>query len=432
MTINFQDQLLQMLVKMPATQSFGERKALLNFTGFDYLIPRMSSLEKSSFVFVSELIELILGEGKTKLLTFLNNIADSEFTGLETKQKLSVIVAEIGSLDSQQWNSEFTRSKKSQVPVTTSSSHYAQSTETVYLNLLELFFPKELYISHLVVEREKVIEKSKDYKNKLKKDASTRDVARAALEQAGLAFGVDWICHEGKIVTFHDLKDDNIPISAIVDRGTTISLDSQEFYEIDRNLENVFKSLLRRCLQQKLYRQNVIWQYQEQQFIFVEFDGNPIRKEEWYGERKSTRTVYERVMKNNKPDEISYCKHQAFHTQYRRFGQSWYLTIIPDWFFSFDGYRRSFYAKDKLDWLKREENNKNVYNHLRFIVAFLKTEKSSDLFVTRYPYPFLAFGELITFENAPLLNDDEWNPKSPTNGSVKTNDWEQTALSLDL
>ena len=190
--------------------------------------------------------------------------------------------------------------------------------------------------------------------------------------------------------------------------------------------------MLRRCLQQKLYRQNVIWQHQEQQFIFVEFDGNPIRKEEWYGERKSTRTVYERVMKNNKPDEISYCKHQAFHTQYRRFSQSWYLTIIPDWFFSFDGYRRSFYAKDKLDWLKREENNKNVYNHLRFIVAFLKTEKSSDLFVTRYPYPFLGFGELITFENAPLLNDDEWNPKSPRNGSVKTNDREQTALSFDL
>ena len=108
MTINFSDKLLPILVKMPATQSFGERKALLNFTGFDYLIPRMSSLEKSSFVFVSELIELILDEGKTQLLRFLNNMADSEFSGLETKQKLSVIVAEIGSLDSQQWNSEFT------------------------------------------------------------------------------------------------------------------------------------------------------------------------------------------------------------------------------------------------------------------------------------------------------------------------------------
>ncbi|MEG4812083.1 hypothetical protein QUA79_32230 [Microcoleus sp. F8-D1] len=417
---------------MPATQSFGERKALLNFTGFDYLIPRISSMEKSSFVFFSELIELILAEGENQLLTFLNNLANSEFSGFETQQKLSTIVSEIGCLDPQQWDSEFTAPKKTQIPVTTFNSHYAKGTETVYLNLLEIFFPKELYISDLVVEREKVIKKSKDCQIKLKKDASTRDVARAALEQAGLAFGVDWICQEGKIVTFHDLRDDSLPISAIVDRGTITSLDSQEFYKRDRNFENVFKSLLRRCLQQKLYRQDVVWQHQEKLFIFVEIDGNAIRKEEWYGEKKSTRTVYERVMKNNKPDEILRCKHQAFRTQYRRFGQSWYLTIIPDWFFSFNGYQRSFFAKDNLDWLKREENDKNVYNHLRFIVDFLKTEKPSDIFVTRYPYPFLSFGELITFENAPLLNDDEWNPKSPRNGSVNANDWEQIVLPLDL
>ncbi|MEG4075257.1 hypothetical protein QUA30_21390 [Microcoleus sp. Pol14C2] len=432
MTRNFKQQLLQMLLNIPATQSLVERKALLNFTGFNYLIPHINSLEKNSLAFVSELIELILAEGKDQLLIFLNNVVDSEFIGFETKQTLNAIVAEIGCLDSQQWNSEFTASNKVQIPVTTSSSYYAKGTETVYLNLLEIFFPKQLYISDLVVEREKVIEKSKDCQIKLKKDASTRDVARAAIEQAGLAFGVDWICHEGKIVTFHDLRDDSIPISAIVDRGTTTSLDSQEFYKRDRNFENVFKSLLGRCLQQKLYRQDVVWQHQEKLFIFVEIDGNAIRKEEWYGEKKSTRTVYERVMKNNKPDEILSCKHQAFRTQYRRFGQSWYLTIIPDWFFSFDGYRRSFSAKDKLDWLKREENNKNVYNHLRFIVAFLKTEKSSDLFVTRYTYPFLGFGELITFENAPLLNDDDWNPKSPSNGSLNTNDWEQIVLPLDL
>jgi hypothetical protein len=137
-------------------------------------------------------------------------------------------------------------------------------------------------------------------------------------------------------------------------------------------------------------------------------------------------------MKDNKPNEILYCKHFAFRTRYRRFGKNWYLIIIPDWFFSFDGYRRSFYSKDKLDWLKRHEHDKHIYNHLRFITAFLKNEKPSDLFIKRASYPFLKFGELITFDNAPSLDDDAWNPKTSKNDSVNTENWQQMELPLEI
>lgn len=307
-----------------------------------------------------------------------------------------------------------------------------EKPETINLNMLGILFPEILYISDLAVNREKVIQNSVNSGIKLKKNASTRDVVRAALEQAGLAFGVDWVCHEGRIVTFHDLRDADKPLAAIVNRGTTTQLGSQEFYEIDENYEIVFKSLLWRCLQQKLYHQQVLWQHQEKLFIFSSVDGSPIRQEEWYGKKKGTRTVYERVMKNNDPDEILYCKHLAFRTRYRRFGQKWYLSIMPDWFYSFDGYKRSFYAKEKIDWLKREENDKSVDNHLRFIAAFLKTEKPSDLFVTRHHYPFLSFGELITFDNAPPLNDNEWNPKDVKNDSPNSDNFEQMVLPLEL
>lgn len=300
-----------------------------------------------------------------------------------------------------------------------------QIPEKVYLNLLELIFPGKLYISDLAIDREKVIKNSKDYKLILNQSAATRDVARAALEQLGFGFGVDWVCYEGKIVTFHNLRDGDLPLTAVIDPGTTTQLDSQNFYEIDDNHENVFKSLLGRCLQQKLYHQQVYWQHQEQLFIFGEVEGAAKRKEEWYGKKADERTVYERFMKKNEPDKIWYCKHFAFRTNYRRFGQIWYLAIVPDWFFSFDGYRRSFYAKEKLDWLKRHENDQNICNHLRFITAFLKAEKSSDIFVFRRNYPFLSFGELLTFNNAPPLKDKEWNPKKTT---TETNDFEQMVL----
>jgi hypothetical protein len=163
-------------------------------------------------------------------------------------------------------------------------------------------------------------------------------------------------------------------------------------------------------LQQKLYHQRVLWQDEDRLFIFADVDGAAIRTEQWHGKRESERVVYERVMKNNKPDEILSCKHLAFRTQYKRFGNKWYLLIKPEWFFSYDGYKRSFYGSERIDWLKRQEGNSQVFNHLRFIVYFLTHDKPPEIFVERRTYPFLSFGEILSFDSALSLNDNEWKP----------------------
>ena len=182
------------------------------------------------------------------------------------------------------------------------------------------------------------------------------------------------------------------------------------FYSVDENHERVFKTLLGRCLQQKLYRQRVLWQYEDKLFIFADWNGEARRTEQWRSERKNERVVYERVMKDNKPDEILRCKHLAFRTQYKRFGSKWYLLIKPEWFFSYDGYYRSFYGSKNIDWLKRHENNSQVFNHLRFIAHFLTYDKPLDLFVKRHTYPFLSFGKLLSLDFALALDDNDWNP----------------------
>lgn len=291
----------------------------------------------------------------------------------------------------------------------------AQEGEELYLNLLEISFPDALYVADLVVDREEVIRNSWHGHDKgLKKNASTREVAHAALKQQGATFAVDWECHENKVVTFHNLYDETLPLTKIIDLGTITPLDSARFYTIngsvDDNRERVFKSLLRRCLQQKLFHRNVWWQHQEGVFIFVEVDGNPKRVEQWYGEKENERTVYERTMKNNKPDEILSCKHLAFHVQFKRFDSRWYLLISPDWFFSWDGYKRSNFAAEKLKWLKNEEDNKQVFNHFRFIVYFLSYEDQPGLFEQKVPYRFLSFGSMQKFGSAPILSDETWNP----------------------
>lgn len=296
-----------------------------------------------------------------------------------------------------------------------------KQTETVHLNLIQVSFPQVVYQADLDIDRKEVIRNSVNFPKRLSRFSSPREVAQGALEQLGVKFAVDWECHENKIITFHDLYDDDLSLTRIIDKGTVTPIEPSEHYFINRgkvngDRERVFKSLLRRCLQQKLYRVGVTWQNKEKLYIFTEVNNKPVRKEQSFS-AKDERTVFERVMKTQKPDEIRYCKHFAFEADYKRFEKNWYVLIKPDWFFSFDGYRASFFLQDRLSGLKRLENTNSVFNHFRFIEHFLKTKKASFVdeegVEQEYIYPFLSFGDHITFDNAPLLNDVSWNPKLP-------------------
>src|SRR5690606_13141060 len=131
----------------------------------------------------------------------------------------------------------------------------------------------------------------------------------------------------------------------------------------------------------------------------------------WKGKKWNTRTVYERVMKSEKPDEVLHHKHFAFETHFCHLGGKWFLAITPTWFFSYDGYRKSFYSADSVKWLKRNENNQHVFDQLRLLTHFLKDTQLQMFGGSRgRDYPFLTFGELINFDSAPFLDDADWKP----------------------
>lgn len=211
-------------------------------------------------------------------------------------------------------------------------------------------------------------------------------------------------------------------------KGTITSLSPDEFYSVDENYERVFKALLGRCLQQKLYRRQVQWQNEEKFYIFCEVDGMAERVEKWKGKKENERSVYWRTMKKDKPDEIFYCKHLAFRTQYKYFENRWYLLVKPEWFFSRDGYRRSYYGADKVEWLKRQEGNKQVAYHLSFIAHFLKYDRPLDLLTKSSAYPFLSFGDIVGFDTAPVLDDQLWNPPDVKADVTKMTDTDDLSL----
>jgi hypothetical protein len=167
--------------------------------------------------------------------------------------------------------------------------------------------------------------------------------------------------------------------------------------------------LLRYCLQQKLYRKGIQWQTKEMLFIFTELDGKPVREERWEGLNTPSRTVYERTMKTNKPDEILHGKHLAFGVEFRRYGERWFLIVKPEWFFSFHGYNRNSFVADRIDWLKRHEWNTHVFNHFKFILRYISHERPATLFEKAAPaYPFLRLKELTALPGSPAIDDKDW------------------------
>ncbi len=165
-----------------------------------------------------------------------------------------------------------------------------------------------------------------------------------------------------------------------------------------------------RCLQQKLYHEGVVWQNKERLFIFSSKDDEDVRKEPWQGKVTSKRIVFERTRKIKKPAETLYCKHLAFDIGFKRYGKNWYLLVKPEWFFSYNGYKKSYYHADKTDWLRRREDNSQVMYQLKFLIYFITKKPTPDLFESQFYYPYLNFGELVKFDSSPFLDDNQWNP----------------------
>lgn len=280
--------------------------------------------------------------------------------------------------------------------------------ESLFMNLLELSLPDRLFIGRLAAARKEIITASKGRAIELNHKSGSRDVVRAALEQIGLQFGVDWETHSGILITFHDLSDDNCPLGQIVDTGTIEQIKPRHFYEKSDDHDRVFKSLVRRCLQQKLYHQGINWQYKSKLYIFTAADGISARDETWQAQKRATRRVFEVTPRRDAPEKTWYCKHLGFQTQIHRFGSQWFLLLKPEWFFSRDGYLEYKYSKDKISWLKRREWNAHVFNHLKFLTYFLSTDKEPGLFETNRVYPYLKVGRLVSFSDAPGLDDPDW------------------------
>jgi hypothetical protein len=122
--------------------------------------------------------------------------------------------------------------------------------------------------------------------------------------------------------------------------------------------------------------------------------------------KQTSREVFRGYANKKVPGEMAYYRHAAFHGHFVRCGEIWHLEVVPTYFFTYDGQRRSRLSGKLLAGIKRLEHNENVRNQLLMWAAFLS--RPPTLYDQEYPY--LAFGKLRGFDVLKGIDDAAWLP----------------------
>lgn len=276
-------------------------------------------------------------------------------------------------------------------------------SESLTANLVDVYFPGSLYVAQLNIDL--------FYRHGNRKPGLWRTTIREFNREYELFVPSAYVVHSKTLVTFFDLTDPHNPYRHLIEPGTAETHRSQDFWAIDEDHERVFKSLLRFSLQQRLFQERVRWENDEKEFVFLPHEDSSNQREEvWQGEKKAKRTVFTRQFNKKDPSKVYLQKHLSFSVDFLKFGNNWFISITPNWFFSYGAdFRKSGYSHDNLSWIKRQENNQQVMNHFKFIAAWLRSIDEEDLFSEKLSTKsFLSFGQTLSLGGAPSLDETRW------------------------
>lgn len=181
----------------------------------------------------------------------------------------------------------------------------------------------------------------------------------------------------------------------------------------DRNL---FIKLLRRNLEQLCNNVGTVyklrWSKEMKCFLFQAEIGKGCGKIKVPALTKcGTREVF-RAIKNTLPDrkgEIQHWKHQAFRDTFVRFGEEWFINVVPFWAFTSDGTtsQSRWHASSSRN-MRIPERNRAVLGHVMFWAALLC--KEPDMLKQSSSIRILRPRQLPV---TPAILDDEWKMIAP-------------------
>ena len=268
------------------------------------------------------------------------------------------------------------------------SSDSVPEPTAITTNLQRIRLPQAVYVAELTIDDKEVIAQASKLLSYRGKAQSRNSVVKMALLLNDVHTDA-WVCHDNKLFAFHDMEASGL--IRIVDEGSVERLDVSDLAdstEIDN--VNVLKQLLTAEARELLKARHVRMQPKDRFFYFIATEeGQTERKEPWIGKQKAVRRVYFARPSKKDPVKVAHHQHLSFELTFAKLGDDWYAQIVPNWFYSFDGFRASKWHDDLLSQQKRLERNSSVRNQVRFIAYFLATSGEED---------GLGFETLIEFD----------------------------------
>jgi len=279
--------------------------------------------------------------------------------------------------------------------------------EFLMANLVEVDPPPYVYTAKISIDRGKLIESTWDNDDVrgLEKDASWKSVIRKSLMIDDKEPVSDFITHSGELATFRDIRNADQPLSDVVYPDSINRIPTEEFHKEGPDRERRSKFLLDSSISEMLHHSGVKQHYGENEYIFLPKDENQKREEEWTSIGESRGVYFPRY--DSEGDFI--CgKHLSFETSYYIFDK-YYLSITPDWYWSYDGYFGVFSEiGDKRDFIKNEEKNKDIKSHFKFIKEYIQRQISEYKREKSISYIYPSVGEGLGVGPTPNLKDKVW------------------------
>jgi len=210
----------------------------------------------------------------------------------------------------------------------------------------------------------------------------------------------DFIIKDKRIYSFRDLESS--PLSVLCSEPTTGFSADDWGQSGDRDLVNRFIQLLGATLRESFHR-DLRW-HPERNYLYVRATSDLRHRKFRSGSGKRTTTVFSPYLTKKDPRKVAYYRHSAFQRRFVRYGERWYMEIVPTYHYTYDGFRESHYAAEYLRKIKQRERNQAVCNQVRMWARYLRGEET----LLRRDLDLLGFGSLLSFEVDAGIDDEAW------------------------
>ncbi|AVA23958.1 DUF4365 domain-containing protein [Rhizobium sp. NXC24] len=218
---------------------------------------------------------------------------------------------------------------------------------------------------------------------------------------------IDWIVHNGHIVSFRDLGG---PLfERACDQGSVDIVETEEWFSSDDEVtKRLFVQLLNRCLGERL-RERLVFDRPKKYYFFKghlkKRDKVVYTFRDRHGDGK--RAVVTQHGRKLDGTGAAYVRHAAFFPRFLEIDGEWYLAVDPTYHFTRDGLIEYEYGAERLTTIKMFETNSNVRGHLRVWRALL-TEQGDLL---HYEYPYLSFDPVEPLSHEFGVPDELWGSR---------------------